>query len=38
MTTRETLELVRGYYKIEDADVRKRLFEMTKAWGAGAGD
>ncbi len=37
MTTRETLELVRAYYKIEDADVRKRLYEMAKALGAGAG-
>ena len=34
MTTRETLELVRSYYKIEDADVRKRVYEMTKALGA----
>ena len=38
MTTRETLELVRGYYKIEDADVRLRLREMIKAAGAGAGN
>ncbi len=34
MTTRETLELVRAYYKIEDADVRKRLREMAKVLGA----
>ncbi len=34
MATRETLELVRAYYKIEDADVRKRLRELTKAIGA----
>ncbi len=37
MTTRETLELVRAYYKIEDANVRKRLYEMAKALGADAG-
>ena len=36
MGTRETLELVRAYYKIEDADVRKRLRELTKALGAAA--
>ncbi len=36
MATRETLELVRAYYKIEDADVRKRLYELTKALGAAA--
>jgi len=34
MAKRETLELVRAYYKIRDARVRKRLFEMTKALGA----
>ncbi len=34
MTTRETLELVRAYYKIEDADVRKRLRELTRVLGA----
>ncbi len=28
---RETLELVRAYYRISNARVRKRLFEMTKA-------
>ncbi len=37
MTTRETLELVRAYYKIEDANVRKRVYEMIKALGADAG-
>ena len=31
---RETLELVRGYYKIREARVRKRIFEMVKAVGA----
>lgn len=34
MAKRETLELVRAYYKIMDPRVRKRLFEMTKAIGA----
>ena len=34
MTKRETLELVRAYYKIENAGVRKRLREMAKALGA----
>ena len=31
---RETLELVRAYYKIREARVRKRTFEMVKAVGA----
>ena len=31
MVKRETLELVRAYYKIRDPQVRKRLFEMAKA-------
>jgi len=31
MAKRETLELVRAYYRIEDPTVRKRLFELTKA-------
>ena len=34
MSTRETLELVRAYYKIEDADIRKQVYELTKALGA----
>ena len=33
---RETLELVRAYYKIENPQVRKRLFEMVKALGKSA--
>lgn len=33
MTKRETLELVRAYYKIDDALVRRRLFELVKAAG-----
>lgn len=31
MARRETLELVRAYYKINEAPVRKRLFELTKS-------
>jgi len=30
---RETLELVRAYYKIRENKVRKRIFEMVKAVG-----
>ena len=37
MTTRETLELVRAYYKIEDADVRQRVYQLTKVLGAADG-
>ena len=38
MATRETLELVRAYYKIENADVRQRVYQLTKTLGAGAGN
>jgi len=31
---RETLELVRAYYKIREGRVRKRIYEMVKAVGA----
>lgn len=31
MTKRETLELVRAYYRITDPAVRKRIFELAKA-------
>ncbi len=34
MVKRETLELVRAYYKIEDADVRQRVNQLIKAMGA----
>ena len=37
MVKRETLELVRAYYKIDEPSVRKRLFEMTKALAAASG-
>ncbi len=33
LSRRETLELVRAYYKIKDPLVRKKLFEMVKALG-----
>ncbi len=36
MATRETMELVRAYYKIGDPQIRKRLYELTKALGAAA--
>ena len=36
VSKRETLELVRAYYKIESPQVRKRLFEMVKALGRSA--
>jgi transcriptional regulator with XRE-family HTH domain len=38
LAKRETLELVRAYYRIEDPMVRKRLFELTKALAAPAPD
>lgn len=31
MAKRETLELVRAYYRITDPHVRKRIFELTKS-------
>ncbi|MBI05984.1 MAG: transcriptional regulator [Rhodospirillaceae bacterium] len=31
LVKRETLELVRAYYKINDANLRKRVFELVKA-------
>ena len=31
LTRRETLELVRAYYRIPDVNVRRRLFEMAKS-------
>jgi transcriptional regulator with XRE-family HTH domain len=33
LSRRETLELVRAYYQISDAKVRKRVFELVKAIG-----
>jgi transcriptional regulator with XRE-family HTH domain len=34
MAKRETLALVHAYYKVRQARVRKRIFEMVKAVGA----
>ena len=31
LNKRETLELVRAYYRVKDARVRKRIFELIKA-------
>ena len=36
LSRRETLELVRAYYKITDPSVRKKIFEMVKAVGNSA--
>ncbi len=33
MNRRETLELVRAYYRIADPSVRKRVFELIKSMG-----
>lgn len=33
LTRRKTLELVRAFYRIDDAGVRERLFELAKALG-----
>ncbi len=33
MVRRETLEFVRAFYKIEDEDIRKRVYVLTKAMG-----
>ena len=38
MAKRETLELVRSYYKITDPQVRRRVFELTKQLGKSLGD
>ncbi|HYH36811.1 MAG TPA: helix-turn-helix transcriptional regulator [Azospirillum sp.] len=37
MTRRETLELVRAYYRIQNEPVRRRIYELFKAMGS-AGD
>ncbi len=34
MARRETLQLVRAYYKIREPEIRKHLFDMTKTLGA----
>ncbi len=38
LAKRETLELVRAYYKITEAPLRKRVFELVKAVGASQSD
>ena len=38
LTKRETLELVRAYYRIRDPEVRKRVYELAKVLGAQALD
>jgi len=38
LSRRETLELVRAYYRIADATVRKRVFDLAKALAAAAED
>lgn len=35
MSRRETLELVRAYYRIRDPRIRRRLFDLVKSLGAG---
>lgn len=37
LAKRETLELVRAYYKIREPSVRKRLFELAKSLANAAG-
>ena len=37
MITQETLKLVRAYYEIEDAKIRKHVYELTKTLAASAG-
>jgi transcriptional regulator with XRE-family HTH domain len=37
MSRRETLELVRAYYRIGDPAMRKKLFELIKSMGPGEG-
>ncbi len=34
MANRETLGLVRAFYKIEDAEIRRQVYEMIKALGS----
>ena len=34
LNRRETLELVRAYYRINDPAVRKKMFELIKSMGA----
>lgn len=34
MSRRETLDLVRAYYRITEEPVRRRIYELTKSLGA----
>jgi transcriptional regulator with XRE-family HTH domain len=36
ITKRETLELVRAYYHIDDGDVRRKVFDLVRAMGQAA--
>lgn len=38
LARRETLELVRAYYRINDPSVRRRVFDLTKALARSGGD
>jgi transcriptional regulator with XRE-family HTH domain len=38
LTKRETLELVRAYYKIKNPRVRKRVYDLAKALSRGGSD
>ena len=38
MARRETLELVRAYYRISESSVRRRLFELAKALAPAEGE
>ncbi len=38
MSRRETLELVRAYYKIDNRNTRRRIYELIKAVGTGESD
>jgi transcriptional regulator with XRE-family HTH domain len=38
MVRRETLELVRAYYRITDPNLRRRFFEFAKALGGAGGE
>ena len=33
LSRRETLELVRAYYRITDPSIRKRVFDLIKSMG-----
>jgi hypothetical protein len=37
MTTLETMKLVRSYYSIDDANVRRQVYELITGLGANGG-